>query len=319
MTEQTQTVLDILSRAVLESHFSRHAAALLGAVEQSPALRHGQWHEWLGAIDAIAPGNSGFDLTRDAINIQAHAAPESSLRTLMPWRKGPFQINEHLIDCEWRSDWKWQRIAPALEDIAGQRVLDVGGGNGYFSWRLAGAGAHSVMNIDPTALFVAQFLAVQRMLNNPAVLTLPLTLEALPAVDPFDHVLSMGVLYHRPDPIGHIKQLAQQLKPGGQLLLETLIVPGDETRCLTPEGRYARMRNVWFIPSSRLLSVWLERSGFSDIKVIDVNYTSIDEQRTTDWMPFESLRESLDPDNSQLTIEGHPAPLRTTLVAKKAR
>ncbi len=134
----------------------------------------------------------------------------------------------------------------------------------------------------------------------------------------FDTVFSMGVLYHRKSPFEHLFELRGALRPGGELVLETLVVEGDEKTVLTPEGRYAKMRNVWFIPSVPLLEIWLQRCGFSDIRCVDVNRTSVDEQRATEWMIEESLAAFLDPDDPLRTMEGHPAPLRAIMVAKKA-
>ncbi len=60
----------------------------------------------------------------------------------------------------------------------------------------------------------------------------------------------MGVLYHRRSPVDHLYQLKSTLRPSGELVLETLIIDGDEQTVLLPKDRYARMRsNVWFIPS----------------------------------------------------------------------
>ena len=84
---------------------------------------------------------------------------------------------------------------------------------------------------------------------------------------------------------------------------------------LMPEERYAKMRNVWFIPSVATLELWLRRSGFSDIRCVDVSVTTVEEQRSTEWMQFESLPDFLNPNDHRQTIEGYPAPMRATLVA----
>ena len=102
-----------------------------------------------------------------------------------------------------------------------------------------------------------------------------------------------------------------------ELVLETLVIEGDETSVLVPEERYARMRNVWFIPSAKALSLWLQRTGFSDVRVVDESATNINEQRSTDWMTYESLAESLAPGNSDFTVEGLPAPRRAVIVATR--
>jgi tRNA (mo5U34)-methyltransferase len=125
----------------------------------------------------------------------------------------------------------------------------------------------------------------------------------------------MGVLYHQRSPIDHLRQLRRTLRPGGQLVLETLFVPGEESYACTPEDRYARMRNVWLLPTVAELSTWLDRSGYRRIEIVDKSLTSTDEQRSTEWMTFESLSDALDPDDPERTVEGWPAPRRVVVTA----
>jgi len=82
-----------------------------------------------------------------------------------------------------------------------------------------------------------------------------------------------------------------------------------------PEDRYAQMRNVWFIPSSAAMMVWLKRCGFKNIRLVDESFTSKEEQRATSWMSFHSLENFLDANDTGKTIEGYPAPLRAIFTA----
>ncbi|MEW8183876.1 MAG: tRNA 5-methoxyuridine(34)/uridine 5-oxyacetic acid(34) synthase CmoB, partial [Candidatus Thiodiazotropha endolucinida] len=132
-----------------------------------------------------------------------------------------------------------------------------------------------------------------------------------------DTVFSMGVFYHRQSPFAHLAELKGALRNGGELVLETLVIEGCENQVLVPRGRYAKMRNVWFIPSTETLHLWLERAGFNQVKMIDVSVTTIEEQRATEWMRFESLADYLDPADRSLTIEGYPAPRRAVFVARQ--
>lgn len=242
-----------------------------------------------------------------------------ALQRLHPWRKGPFSIHGVDIDTEWRSDWKWERLANAITPLDGRLVLDVGCGNGYHAWRMLGAGAALVLGIDPTLLFVMQFLAINRYLRRDDVAVLPLATGDLPpTLTGFDTVFSMGMLYHRRSPLSHLEELRRLLRPGGELVLETLVCAGDERQVLMPPNRYAGMRNVWFIPSVAALQIWLQRSGFVRVRVIDVSRTTLDEQRATDWMCFQSLADQLDPANALLTREGLPAPTRAILIAERS-
>jgi tRNA (mo5U34)-methyltransferase len=72
---------------------------------------------------------------------------------------------------------------------------------------------------------------------------------------------------------------------------------------------------VWLLPTIAELTTWLTRSGFRDIQIVDQAITTTDEQRSTDWMTFESLAEALDPDDPSRTVEGWPAPRRVVVTA----
>jgi len=242
---------------------------------------------------------------------------DDCLRALIPWRKGPYQVFNSHIDTEWRSDWKWDRVLPHLAPLKGRTILDVGCGNGYHCLRMLGAGASRVIGIDPSPRFVVQFYMLKHFLGQLPVDVLPVGIEAVPKnLQAFDTTFSMGVLYHRRSPLDHLKELKETLRPGGQLVLETLVVDGELGHCLVPEGRYAMMNNVWFLPSCATLASWLRKCGFKNPRLVDLNETSLEEQRQTDWMKFHSLKEFLDPEDNSLTAEGHPAPKRAVLVAE---
>jgi tRNA (mo5U34)-methyltransferase len=257
------------------------------------------WKELLGAV-------AGCDRSN-----REHL--EALLKQLIPWRKGPFDVCGVHID----SDLKWARLEHHVADLVGRRILDVGCGNGYYAMRMRRAGAELVLGIDPTVLCVVQFEALRQLLGIEGVHVLPLRLEDLPPRGrAFDSTFSMGVLYHRRDPLEHLSALHGTLRPGGELVLETLILPGAGDEVLVPPDRYARMRNVWHLPTVAVLEDWLETAGFVAVRVVDVSPTTTAEQRQTEWMPFESLREALDPDDPTLTVEGLPAPQRAILLAR---
>jgi len=171
--------------------------------------------------------------------------------------------------------------------------------------------------VDPYLLYVMQFLALKRYVKGPDVFVLPLGVEDIPpGLRAFDTVFSMGVLYHRRSPMDHLLDLRSCLRSGGELVLETLVVDGPEGQVLVPRGRYAKMRNVWFIPSPLTLHAWLTRCGYKDVRLVDVTKTTTEEQRSTPWMTFESLPQYLNPRNASLTVEGYPAPQRAIFLAR---
>ena len=324
-----------MSRATLPDYTALRSALavpelapLLAKVPQDFAAenRHGDLPRWLASVAALPALVPASIELREHMRIgdpaQLNDAQRMQLREVLlalhPWRKGPIELFGLTIDTEWHSDWKWDRVLPHLSELQGRRVLDVGCGNGYHCWRMAGKGAAFVLGIDPHLLFNLQYWALRHFVPEAPVHVLPLALEDLPTnLQAFDTVFSMGVLYHRRSPFDHLLALRDCLRPGGELVLETLVIAGGAGHVLVPPDRYARMPNVWFLPSCDTLAAWLARAGYTDVKLADLSVTTTNEQRSTAWMRFESLAEALDPQDSTRTVEGLPAPLRAVFVARK--
>ncbi len=289
------------------------------------SLNHGKLSQWLNAIESapvIAP--SRIDLgslvsigVGNDTNEQQRSALDDLLQDFIPWRKGPFQLFGTDIDTEWQSSLKWSRLIDQIQPLKGRQVLDVGSGNGYYCLRMVEAGAAMAIGIDPHLPYVMQFWLLKKYLADVPAYVLPLTLDQLPLPLPyFDTVFSMGVIYHRRSPFDHLLELKHCLRQDGQLVLESIVVPGPEGYSLSPQGRYARMSNVWFVPTSATLMSWLSKCGFTNIKLVDESKTTLAEQRKTNWMPFDSLSDALDA-GGNITIEGHPAPARAIITATK--
>ena len=294
---------------------------------------HGDYAGWLDAIGRlpdITPTSASLD--RDEIRIGRPEDCSASqretmtrqLQRLLPWRKGPFNLFGLEIDAEWRSGMKWRRLQDRIAPLSGRTVLDVGCGNGYYGWRMLGAGAGRVVGTDPTLRYVMQQRAMAKYLPDAPFDILPFTLETLVAggavpvlpAGGFDTVFSMGVIYHRRDPEKHIRDLLKFLRPGGELVLESLVIDGKSGDLLQPGDRYARMRNIWAIPSITTLEDWLSAAGLTSIEIADVSVTTPAEQRATEWTFEQSLADFLDPQSPHLTIEGHPAPKRAIVICR---
>jgi tRNA (mo5U34)-methyltransferase len=306
------------------------AAEWLNTLQQSVdrafnSPRHGELDNWLSMLDnlpdikpsQIELGSEVKIGSEKDTDQNTRKKLEQDLRILMPWRKGPFSLFGIDINTEWHSDWKWDRVQPHIKPLQGKQVLDIGCGNGYYALRSYGQGADLVIGVDPGQKYIMQFYALKKYLGDIPVHLLPLGIEDIPpSLNAFDTVFSMGVLYHRRSPLDHLIELRECLKPGGELVLETLVIEGDVNSVLLPAGRYQQMRNVWFLPSCDALVLWLQRVGFKNVRVVDVSKTTTDEQRATDWMTFDSLEKFLDPNDSTKTIEGYPGPMRAVVLAE---
>lgn len=286
--------------------------------------QHGDFHKWVRLLEKFPALNASCAELQQQVAIgkqsditeYQYKQLHGLLKQFMPWRKGPFHLFGIHIDTEWRSDWKWDRVLPHIAPLKNRHVLDIGCGNGYHMWRMLGEQAELVVGVDPTDLFLIQFQIIKKYQQNNNIHLLPVGVEQLPALQAFDTVFSMGVLYHRKSPIDFLQQLKAQLRAGGELILETLVVEGDKHTVLVPGERYAQMRNVWFLPSCAALEHWMRRLGFKNVRTLDVKNTSTEEQRATQWMNNQSLSDFLDPNNENLTVEGYPAPKRAVIIAE---
>ena len=244
---------------------------------------------------------------------------ETALKRLLPWRKGPFIFDNLKLESEWQGGLKWQRLQNHITPLKNRRVLDVGAGNGYFTLRMAIEGASKALGIEPFLLFNYQYAAIKSLSNSKInAMLLPIRLEEMPKLAIFDSVFSMGVLYHQRDHMQHLSQLMEMMAPDAELILETLVVEGPNGYSLIPDGRYAQMRNVHCLPSIETLKSWLVKANFKNIKVIDINKTTPEEQRKSEWIGDNaaSLEDFLDPSDPSLTKEGHPAPTRVIIICQ---
>ncbi|MGP1562096.1 MAG: tRNA 5-methoxyuridine(34)/uridine 5-oxyacetic acid(34) synthase CmoB [Helicobacteraceae bacterium] len=253
----------------------------------------------------------GGDLSKD---LSPRPAPnyEDLALALKPWRKGPFSVFSCYIDSEWNSSIKFDIIKDYL-DVRGKRVIDIGCNNGYYLFRMLGYSARSLTGFDPSLNAYLQFLFIDRFVHSGIDYKL-LGVEHLDEFGAkFDVLLFLGVLYHRSDPIAALKTLRRAMASGAYAILDCLIIEGEGETCLCPARSYAKMKNVYFIPTLATLKNWLLRAGFTQITHIKTLKTSTGEQRKTRWIDSLSLEDFLDPHDESKTVEGYNAPVRVYL------
>lgn len=316
----------------LDSHkvpswLMKHRAALITQSQATPV--HGLSSRWLEPIALLRKSlEKDVSLPADLQAVIARTVPFESkqtlaqvdlrqhLKNLMPWRKGPWRINDISIQSEWDSSKKYTRLQDFGPSVTGKNILDIGCGNGYYGYRMLGDGADYVLGMDPAPLFWAQFQTFKSFSPTAGIDVLPLTGDPLTSMQlQFDLALSMGVLYHRRNPLDHLRMLRSCLKPEGELLMETLVVDDQRNTFIMPSnGTYAGMSNVWGLPSVALLQQWLKVCGFRDVECVSLSLTQSSEQTQTPWIATQTLEDFMSPDR-RTTREGLPPPWRAMIKA----
>jgi len=236
---------------------------------------------------------------------------------MKPWRKGPFGVNDLFIDSEWQSQIKYNLLEPHF-DLKDKIVGDIGCNNGYYLFRMLSHKPKKLIGFDPSAIYYSQFQFMNHYIKSDIVYEL-LGVEHVEFYEhKFDTLFCLGVLYHRSDPVAMLKSLFKGLNKGGELILDTFMIDGDEEICLTPRDRYSKIPNIYFVPTVPALINWCHRAGFESVEVLETMVTEANEQRKTEWIDTQSLEDYLDPNDKTKTVEGYPAPKRVYIKAMKA-
>ena len=276
------------------------------------------------AIKALAAYENVEVNLDDIVDIQiADLSPEDAEQIketallMKPWRKGPFRINDLFIDSEWQSQIKYNLLEPHF-NLKDKIVGDIGCNNGYYLFRMLSQKPKKLIGFDPSAIYYSQFMFLDHFIKSDIVYEL-LGVEHVEFYEhKFDTLFCLGVLYHRSDPVAMLKSLFKGLNKGGELILDTFMIDGEEEMCLTPRDRYSKIPNIYFVPTVSALKNWCLRAGFESVEVLESMKTDLNEQRKTEWIDTQSLEDFLDPDDPEKTVEGYPAPKRVYIKAIKA-
>lgn len=256
----------------------------------------------------------------DSLSVEQKKILLDSLKNMIPWRKGPFEIFGEHLDSEWRSDWKWERLKKHAGSLQGRTILDIGCNNGYYLFLLAKQNPKFVLGIDPTLPYYCQFEFLKTLCPPPNTAFSLHGIEHLPLFEKvFDVVFCLGIVYHHTDPIGMLRDLFRAMRPGGQLIVESMGIPGEQPYALLPANRYLGMPGHWWIPTQSALENLLRRAGFQYVETFFTTPMETTEQRPTPWAPYDSYENGLDDNNPELTKEGYPAPMRFYVKARRAR
>jgi tRNA (mo5U34)-methyltransferase len=295
--------------------------------ERQPRLFEPRTQRYFQAVQAIQDLKTDyFDLSSSVIKVGKPEELSSeqqqqlyqSLTAFCPWKKGPFELFGTLIDAEWRSDWKWQRILPHITPLKHRKIADIGCHNGYFMFRMVHQQPDCVIGFEPYAKNFWNFQLIQNLIQQNNLHFELLGVEHIDLYPNFfDTIFCLGILYHHTDPVRLLRKIYTALSPQGEIIIDCQGIPGDLPIALTPRKRYANARGIWFLPTQTCLENWIARAGFNQIKCFFAEPISIQEQRRTPWANIDSLQQFLDPKNPALTLEGYPAPWRYYVISRK--
>ncbi len=281
------------------------------------------WYEQLQKLFEIKKENIHIDYgdwftvgKKEDLTDEEYAILVQTAKKLIPWRKGPFRLFGLEIDSEWQSNIKYNLIRPHF-NLTNKVVADIGCNNGYYMFRMLEDRPKRLIGFDPSPLTMLQFEMVNHFVQSQIEYE-KLGVEHLEIYNhKFDFIFMLGVLYHRPDPVGTLKSLARGLNAKGEILIDTFMIDGEEEVALTPKERYSKIPNIYFIPTVNALKNWLDRAGFDEFEVLAITTTTSEEQRKTEWSFDQSLEDFLDPNDKTKTVEGYPAPKRVYIKARK--
>jgi tRNA (mo5U34)-methyltransferase len=197
-----------------------------------------------------------------------------------------FEDIDGVMPLEWLRE-RWKRF-PIPADLSGQRVLDIGPWDGWFSFEAERRGA-TVVSVDREE--VANYLAMHRRLRSKNDYRL-LDLYELPGADlgRFEIVFCLGVLYHLKHPVLGLEivcSLATEVA-----IVETFIIEGDpeipmmefyETHELN-----GHMDN-WVGPTANCVMAMCRTAGFARVEMLARDATNISVACFRKWEPEPEL------------------------------
>jgi tRNA (mo5U34)-methyltransferase len=172
--------------------------------------------------------------------------------------------------------------------LDGQRVLDIGASDGFYSFTAERRGAVEVLAIDDESSLLAGpdrqngFRVAHELLGSSARYEARDVEQLDPDTDgTFDLVLFINVLYHLRNPMLALERIASVTKPGGKLVLKTYFRNDVRFwfrgRCvgvdIDPRPKWWYFPNSelggdptnWFAPNRRGLEGMLAATGWNDI------------------------------------------------------
>ncbi|MDE0002015.1 MAG: DUF1698 domain-containing protein [Rhodospirillaceae bacterium] len=170
---------------------------------------------------------------------------------------------------------RWVDLVDAIpSDLSGQRVLDIGCADGFYSIEFAKRNALEVVAVDPWRKHIDRIEWLREHLDLPNITPVVGSLEQIRVDDigEFDVVFMLGLLYHLKDPLTGLEAVS---KLSNVLWLESITVFDEENPYLylKPPAKGVHHVSKW-IPTTRCVRDMLQMVGFASVEEITQPYHS---------------------------------------------
>lgn len=193
---------------------------------------------------------------------------------LAPWAQGPFPLGGDLvIGSAGPDERRWIALGPAVGDLSGRRVLDVGSKAGYDPFMFNLRGAAEVIACEPLvqhdqALLLESIYRTGVDLRNVGWQEL-----SVDDIGRFDLVHCDGTVNHEPNPMAMLTRLRELTADGGKLMLGATVLADPELseHARFVPGSYEGDDTWWWVPGLLALRWMVAAAGFDVVDALDVS------------------------------------------------
>ena len=176
-----------------------------------------------------------------------------------------------------------------LHDLRGKRVLDIGCRDGLFCFEAERLGAAEVIGIDTDLSRAAVEFLIPWFGSKIKIFKKNLYNLSVDPSEKFDFVIFAGVLYHLRFPFFGIKRIAEAIKPGGTLIIETGLLLSYSVHPFIysplPESSPYDGTSVTFFNHPALVA-GLTTLGFTDIQCRNIQVQGAEPRDYPGWNAF---------------------------------
>lgn len=177
-----------------------------------------------------------------------------------------------------------EQVLSLLDPKPGERILDVGSGNGDLTAKIAATGA------IPTGIDLSEAMAERANQKYPELDIQAADICRYRTDDPYDAVFSHAVLHWIKDADAAVRSIWLALKPGGRFVAEfagsgnVAILTGAIRQALEAHGYSYAGRSPWYLPTIGQYAALLEGTGFRVLRAEHFDSASPLPRGVREWL-----------------------------------